>query len=169
LTNTGSSISDLWERNESGGPVAVYGLSSTFGPPMALVITGYIGLNAGWRMIFWVLMAMSGAVWILLVVSVPETRHLIILQNKAHRVRRQMRKENLASADSTVDIHASGHKGLHELFAITLTRPFRLFSAPRRDIHSTLGSKVSHSSEWRSVQSLPSACTRFKSNITCDV
>lgn len=32
LTNTGGSISDLWERNESGGPMAVYGLSSTFGP-----------------------------------------------------------------------------------------------------------------------------------------
>lgn len=111
--------------------MAVYGLSSTFGPPMALVVTGYIGLNAGWRMIFWVLMAMSGAVWILLVVSVPETRHAIILQKKARRVRTQLRKENLPSADSTVDIHASGRKGLHELFAITLTRPFRfLFSEP---------------------------------------
>lgn len=167
----------MWERNESGDAMAVYGLSSTFGPPMALVVTGYIGLNAGWRMIVWVLMAMSGAVWILLVVSVPETRHAIILQKKARRVRTQLRKENLPSADSTVDIHARGRKGFHELFAITLTRPFPfLFSEPittfsasyngfiyglvylfneaiplvfgaPKDIPSTLDSKVSHSSE----------------------
>ncbi|KAJ5981058.1 hypothetical protein N7481_008356 [Penicillium waksmanii] len=131
LTNTGGSISDLWERNESGGPMAVYGLSSTFGPPMALVITGYIGLNCGWRMIFWVLMAMTGGVWILLVLTVPETRHTTILQKKAKRVCKQMRKENLRSAESTTDLHASDRKGLHELFAITLTRPFRfLFSEP---------------------------------------
>ncbi|KAJ5907301.1 uncharacterized protein N7473_004217 [Penicillium subrubescens] len=79
---------------------------------MALVITGYIGLNADWRMIFWVLMAITGV-------------------KKAKRARMQMKKESLRSAESTVDVNASGRKGLHELFAITLTRPFRfLFSEP---------------------------------------
>lgn len=111
--------------------MAVYGLSSTFGPPMALVVTGYIGLNCGWRMIFWVLMAISGGVWILLVITVPETRHTAVLQKKANRARKQMAKENLRSAESTVDLHTAHRKGLHELFAITLTRPFRfLFSEP---------------------------------------
>lgn len=131
LTNTGGSISDLWERNSSGGPMAVYGLSSTFGPPMALVVAGYIALNPGWRMIFWVLMAITGGFWILLVTTVPETRHTIILQKKTRRIRKQMEEENLKSAESTTDSHAGGRKGLHELFGITLTRPFRfLFSEP---------------------------------------
>ncbi|OJJ42318.1 hypothetical protein ASPZODRAFT_125656 [Penicilliopsis zonata CBS 506.65] len=131
LTNTGGSISDLWSRNECGGPMAVYGLSSTFGPPMALVVTGYIGLNAGWRMIFWVLMAITGGVWILLVLTVPETRHSIILQRKTRRVRRQMEAEHLRSAESVADVFAEDRKGLHQLFAITLTRPFRfLFTEP---------------------------------------
>lgn len=131
LTNTGGTISDLWERNQSGGPMAVYGLSSTFGPPMALVITGYIALNPGWRMIFWVLMAITGGFWILLVLSIPETRHTAVIQKKAKRIRKQMKKENLRSAESTTDLHSAGRKGLHELFAITLTRPFRfLFSEP---------------------------------------
>ncbi|GFF48771.1 uncharacterized transporter C794.04c [Aspergillus lentulus] len=131
LTNTGGSISDLWERNSSGGPMAVYGLSSTFGPPTALVMSGYIGLNAGWRWIFWVLMAITGGFWLLLIVTIPETRHSIILQRKAARVRKQMAQENLASASTTVDLHAHARKGLHTLFAITLTRPFRfLFTEP---------------------------------------
>lgn len=111
--------------------MAVYGLSSTFGPPMALVITGYIGLNLGWRWIFWVLMAMTGGVWIVLVTTIPETRHTTVLQHKTKRACKQMKKENLRSAESTTDFNASSRKGLHELFAITLTRPFRfLFSEP---------------------------------------
>ncbi|EAW19342.1 uncharacterized protein NFIA_093040 [Aspergillus fischeri NRRL 181] len=131
LTNTGGSISDLWERNSSGGPMAVYGLSSTFGPPTALVMSGYIGLNAGWRWIFWVLMAITGGFWLLLIFTIPETRHSIILQRKAARVRKQMAQKNLASAATTVDLHAHSRKGLHTLFAITLTRPFRfLFTEP---------------------------------------
>ncbi|KAJ5524000.1 hypothetical protein N7494_010650 [Penicillium frequentans] len=131
LTNTGGSISDLWERNESGAAMAVYGLSSTFGPPTALVMSGYIGLNLGWRWIFWILMAISGGVWLVLVFTIPETRHTAILQKKVARLRKQMKKENLATADSIDDIHAHERKGLHQLFAITLTRPIRfLFSEP---------------------------------------
>ncbi|KAL4881872.1 polyamine transporter [Aspergillus karnatakaensis] len=131
LTNTGGTVSDLWERDQSGGPMAVYGLSSTFGPPMALVMSGYIGLNLGWHWIFWILMAISGGTWILLVLTIPETRHSIILQRKTSRLRKTMQAENLASASSTHDLHATDRKGLHQLFAITLTRPFYfLFTEP---------------------------------------
>ncbi|KAE8370233.1 major facilitator superfamily domain-containing protein [Aspergillus caelatus] len=131
LTNTGGSISGLWERNTSGGPMAIYGLSSTFGPPMALVVSGYMALDLGWRWIFWIMMAITGGWWVLLVLTVPETRHTIILQRKAQRVRKSMQKENLRSAETITDASASGRKGLDELFKITLTRPFRfLFTEP---------------------------------------
>lgn len=131
LTNTGGTVSDLWSRNESGGPMAVYGLSSTLGPPLALVMSGYIGLNLGWRWIFWVLMAITGAFWVLLVSTIPETRHTIILQRKTKRVRKAMRKEGLKASASITDANADERKGLHQLFAITLTRPFHfLFTEP---------------------------------------
>ena len=131
LTNTGGTISDLWSRNECGFSMAAYGVSSTAGPPAALLISGYIGLNLGWRKIFWALMGITGGVLVILVFTIPETRHSIILERKARRVRKQMREENLASAETTTDIHADEKKGLHELFAITLTRPIRfLFTEP---------------------------------------
>ena len=131
LTNTGGTVSDLWSRNESGGPMAVYGLSSTLGPPLALVMSGYIGLNLGWRWIFWVLMAITGVFWVLLVSTIPETRHTIILQRKTKHVRKAMRKEGLKAAASITDANADERKGLHQLFAITLTRPFHfLFTEP---------------------------------------
>lgn len=131
LTNTGGTVSDLWERNHSGGPMAVYGLSSTFGPPMALVISGYIALRPGWRWVFWVLMMITGGFWILLVLTVPETRHSIILQRKTKRVKKVMKSEGLASASSTQDLHVDERKGLHQLFRLTLSRPFIfLFTEP---------------------------------------
>ncbi|KAI1867768.1 uncharacterized protein JN550_006909 [Neoarthrinium moseri] len=133
LTNTGGTISDLWKRNESGGPMAVYGLSSTFGPPMALVISGFVPLNheLGWRWIFWILMAITGGFWVLLVLTVPETRHAIILQRQARRLRKQMAKEGLATSETLRDENADDRMGLKGLFSITLTRPLHfLFTEP---------------------------------------
>jgi len=60
LSNTGGTISDLWERNNSGYAMLIYGLSSTFGPPFALVVCGYLGLIYGWRVLFWFFMAVTG-------------------------------------------------------------------------------------------------------------
>lgn len=68
LTNTGGTVSDLWARDDCGNPMAVYGLSSTFGPPLALVISGFIALNLNWRWLFWIYMAIFGGAWLLLVV-----------------------------------------------------------------------------------------------------
>lgn len=131
LTNTGGTVSDLWARNESGPAMAVYGLSSTFGPPLALVISGFIALNMGWRWLFWVYMAILGGFWILLVLTVPETRHTIILEKKTKRLRKQLQSDGLAAANSLRDAHADERNGLASLFAITLTRPFKfLFTEP---------------------------------------
>ncbi|KAK7525417.1 polyamine transporter [Phyllosticta citriasiana] len=132
LTNTGGTVSDLWARNECGRPMAIYGLSSTFGPPLALVISGYVALEKGWRWIFWVDMIVCGGFWVLFALTVPETRHSIILEQKTSRLRKQLRKKGLDAAASNVrDANSDEKKSLHTLFAITLTRPLRfLFSEP---------------------------------------
>jgi len=67
LTNTGGTVSDLWSRNTSGPAMAVYGVSSTSGPPLALVITGYIALHLGWRDNIWIIMGILSAFWLLMV------------------------------------------------------------------------------------------------------
>ncbi|CAJ2513986.1 Uu.00g021050.m01.CDS01 [Anthostomella pinea] len=131
LTNTGGSISDLFKRDECGGIMAVYGLSSTLGPPSALPISGYMAQNLGWRWIFWILMAITGGFWILLFFTVPETRHSIVLRKKVKRVRREMKKEDLATANSIKDVNADEHDTLGSVAHRTLTRPIRfLFTEP---------------------------------------
>lgn len=63
--------------------------------------------------------------------TVPETRHSIILEKKAARVRKALKKEGFKSADLIRDAHADEARSLHTLFAVTLTRPFRfLFTEP---------------------------------------
>jgi len=111
--------------------MAVYGVSSTLGPPLALVISGYIVLEKGWRWLFWIFLAITGGVWIIMVVTLPETRHTIILDKKTKRVRKELKKEGLKASELIEDFNADEKKGLHTLFAITLTRPFRfLFTEP---------------------------------------
>lgn len=98
---------------------------------MALVISGYPGLELGWRWIFWVDMAITSGFWAILVLTIPETRHTIILQRKTKKLRKQMQKENLKAAESLTDANADERKGLHQLFAITLAHPFHfLFTEP---------------------------------------
>jgi multidrug resistance protein len=127
LTNTGGSISDVWERNESGNAMTVYGLSSTFSPPMALVITGYLVQNEGWRNLFWALMGITGGILIIMTLLLPETRHSTILEKKAARLRKVLSKEGYPEAASRIsDAHSMGSKrSMHTLFAVNLTRPFR--------------------------------------------
>jgi MFS family permease len=73
-TNTGGTIHDLWVRDESGGPLSLYTLSSVSSPPLSLVYTGYLIMNKGWQWTFWGFMAVSGAFLVLYILTIPETR-----------------------------------------------------------------------------------------------
>jgi len=135
LTNTGGTVSDLWKRNESGFAMMVYGFSSTFGPPFALIVSGYVVQQMGWRWLFWVFLIIVGSVWVIMVLTLPETRHSTILEKKAKRVRKTLAKDGKfspAMIDLISDAHNKGDKrSLHRLFATNLTRPFRfLFTEP---------------------------------------
>lgn len=110
--------------------MAVYGVSSTSGPPLALVMTGYIAMNLGWRDNVWIVMGILGGFWILLVATLPETRHTTILDRKTKRVRKLVEKQGL-NATNITDANADQKKGLGTLFKITLSRPFVfLFTEP---------------------------------------
>jgi multidrug resistance protein len=123
LTNTGGTIADLWERDFSGAPMAIYGLSSTLGPPLALPLTGYLAQAKGWRWLFWFFMAVLGGAWLLLVTTLPETRHTIILARKTHRLQAQLNAQGYLFG--AANIQTSPNKGLGHLFKVTLTRPIR--------------------------------------------
>ena len=73
-TNTGGTIHDLWVRDESGGPLSLYTLSSVSSPPLSLVYTGYLIMNKDWQWTFWVFMVVSRAFLVLHILTIPKTR-----------------------------------------------------------------------------------------------
>lgn len=76
-------------------------------------------------------MGILGAFWLLMIATLPETRHTTILDRKARRLRQLIKKEGLGSGDNILDANADEKKGLSTLFKITLSRPFVfLFTEP---------------------------------------
>jgi len=72
VTNAGGTVSDLFGRNGNGAAMAIYGLSSTLGPPLGVVLSGCIAQNKGWRWLFWIHMIIVGAFWVLMVVRIKK-------------------------------------------------------------------------------------------------
>lgn len=126
VTNTGGTISDLWPRDKSGFAMSIYGVSSTFGPPLSLVITSYLSSEKGFRILSWALMGITGGFWIIMILTLPETRHSKILDKKTARVRRTLEQEGIRGSN-IYNASIDDKRSLHTLFAVNLTRPFRFF------------------------------------------
>lgn len=130
LTNTGGTISDLFTRDSSGFAMSIYGVSSTIGPPLSLVMTGYLAWIKGFRILSWALMGITGGLWIIVLFTLPETRHSIILDKKVAKLVKQLKSEGLGDRE-IFDANVDEKRSLHSLIANNLTRPIRfLFTEP---------------------------------------
>ncbi|CAG8983549.1 hypothetical protein HYALB_00004350 [Hymenoscyphus albidus] len=67
-------VGDIVTSAERGTYVAYTSLGPIFGPMIAPVLGGIIGQYAGWHFIFWFLLIFSAAVFIPLILFMPETR-----------------------------------------------------------------------------------------------
>ncbi|PWN29592.1 MFS general substrate transporter [Jaminaea rosea] len=127
LANTGGVVSDVIARDAAGPYMAIYTWGSTIGPAVGNVYAAYIAPKMGsWRYIFYFtsLLAM-GCHWPIIYFFLPETRHNIILERKAARLRKS------TGSDRFVSVHATEKKSLRTSLYIALTRPFRfLFTEP---------------------------------------
>lgn len=66
-------VGDIITSAERGTYVAFASLGGIMGPMIAPVLGGIIGQYAGWHWIFWFLLIFSTAVWIPLILFMPET------------------------------------------------------------------------------------------------
>lgn len=119
LANTGGVVSDLWARDESGPAMAVYVFGSTIGPQVGNVYAGFIAQKLGWRWVFYLTsLLILGLHWFLIVFTLKETRHNIVLANKAKHLRRK------TGDDSFVSLRADEKKSVATMFRTALSRPF---------------------------------------------
>lgn len=111
--------------------MAVYGLSSTAGPPLALVISRYIAQSLGWRRLILIRMAIVGTFWFITCARYKKHGYSVILHYRTRRIRKLLAGERLLSTVETKEVGPEESRKLTKLFKVTLNRPIRfLFTEP---------------------------------------
>lgn len=106
--------------------MAIYAAGSTIGPAVGNVYAAFIAPSLGWRWIFYLTsLLIMGCHLPLIYFFVPETRHNVLLERKAAKLRKE------TGSDRFVSVHATEKKSLGAGLKVSLTRPFRfLFTEP---------------------------------------
>lgn len=86
VTNSGGSITDIWPQSHRSVPFALFSAASFLGPVIAPTIGGFIVQYLSWQWVFWLVLIISGVVYVAMVVFLPETYHSKLLQDKARRL-----------------------------------------------------------------------------------
>ncbi|KAL8292567.1 hypothetical protein RQP46_001179 [Phenoliferia psychrophenolica] len=125
LTNSGGSIGDLWIPLERNRPFATFGITPALGPLIAPVVSGFLAQHQGFRVTFWLLFAVSGAIFLVFYFCLPETYHPVLLKRKAERLRRETGDPRYWARHEREDF------GLKAIVGKVLARPLlMLFTEP---------------------------------------
>ena len=119
IANFGGTIADLFEPHETGIAMSFYLWAATFGSPSGFCIFSFIAQTRPWRHIFWALLGINGSFWLIMSLTLKETRHSVILARAAAR---QRKERGVDTVDVPDDMK---QRGWRQLFSVALTRPFR--------------------------------------------
>ncbi|KAJ1324142.1 MFS transporter DHA1 family multidrug resistance protein [Microdochium nivale] len=119
-----SSIADMVPRERRGAAMAAYVLGPTLGPTLGPIIGGSLTLAAGWRWGFWLMAIASGVVAVLILLFVRESYPYAILKHKTAKLSKEPGDRDLRS------VLDKGDKTPRQLFAVAITRPFRMLLLP---------------------------------------
>jgi multidrug resistance protein len=123
LTNAPGILADIWGPVERGNAMILFATMTFVGPALGPVVSGFLQLKETWRWTFYVLLWMAGATELLLI-TLPETLPMMVLRNKARRLRKLPGKESVKAPVEASD------RSLGGIFKVALTRPWRLLFDP---------------------------------------
>ncbi|KAK4963727.1 GTPase-activating protein [Elasticomyces elasticus] len=126
LAAGGASLGDMYPPRKKAYAITWWDLAALCGPALGPLIGGYAVQAAGWRWTMWELMAINGAVLVLLVYFLPETSAANILFRRARRIR-------LETGDRTYQSQGeldSADLDRKEVFREAMIRPFLLNAEP---------------------------------------
>lgn len=118
----GGNLADMFAGADRGVAMSVFSAAPFLGPVAGPLIGGYIGDNVGWRWLYWVLLIFSGAVYIAIVIFLPETSHSQILKLRAKKLRKLTGDEKYRSLTELKT------RTVSETVKETLCRPIILLS-----------------------------------------
>lgn len=120
MTLVGGSLADLWRTEERGVPMAAFSAAPFLGPAVGPLIGGFIADHLGWRWLYWITLIAAGAVYLLMVLTVPETYAPTLLSRRAAKLRKETGDE-LYVTEQELDKRPFG-----ERIKVFLIRPFQL-------------------------------------------
>jgi MFS family permease len=104
LTNTGGQIADLFSASERGLAMGLFALAPFLGPTIGPIAGGFLGQSKGWVWVQGMMSIFSGVMWLLGLVSVPETYAPVLLRKRAQKLSSTTGKVYRAETDA--DRHA---------------------------------------------------------------
>jgi multidrug resistance protein len=119
LTLAGGSISDIFAASERGNAIAWFAAAPYGGPVIGALVSGFIGMGAGWRWIYWVNLIFAGVMWII-VSLLPETYSPVLLARRAAKLRKET--GNQAYVTEQERFRAS----FMQTVKLTMVRPFTM-------------------------------------------
>ena len=95
VTNSGGSITDIWPQSHRSVPLALFSAASFLGPVIAPTVGGFITEYIPWQWCFWLVLIIAGAVYIALILFLPETYQPKILRSKQVRKNEPVERKKL--------------------------------------------------------------------------
>ncbi|THG99595.1 hypothetical protein EW026_g2776 [Hermanssonia centrifuga] len=120
MTIVGGTLADMWRNEERGVPMAAFSAAPFLGPAIGPLVGGFIADNKGWRWLYWIQLIVAGFVYVLMVLTVPETYAPTILLKRARRLRKET-GDNTYVTEQELD-----RRPLSEELTEFILRPFQL-------------------------------------------
>lgn len=88
LVNTGGVLADIFSPKERGAAMSIFTASLFFGPTLGPITGSFIGQTQSWRWIEGFIAIMSGVLWAVGSLMIPETYSPVLLQRRAQTLSR---------------------------------------------------------------------------------
>lgn len=123
ITNAGGVLADLFNNEQRGLALSLFAAAPFLGPILGPIAGGFIGQTVGWRWIEGVMAILTGVLWLLGLVGLPETYAPVLLRTRARQLSKKTGKVYRTRHD--ID-QGSGSTSMRNSFNKALLRPWIL-------------------------------------------
>jgi len=121
LSIYGGSLADMWDNEERNRLWPAFALSPLLSPILSPVAGGWISGNISWRWVYWIGLILSGVIYVMALLFLPETFSPMIVQWRTHHLR------TITGSDKYT-CELEGKESLGKRLAHNLSRPVKFFT-----------------------------------------
>ncbi|CUS22254.1 LAQU0S05e01178g1_1 [Lachancea quebecensis] len=118
----GGSLSDMWRNKERGVAMSLFSAAPFLGPVMGPIVGSLLSVKCSWRWVYWFMVILSGCLYAVMAVFMPETHHQTLLKKRAKKLRK------LTGDPSYRAICEIKVRSMKQVAQETLFRPFVLLT-----------------------------------------